>query len=127
MEYSTKGEHVVADVWGVDFEKLNNLPRLILEMKKGARLCRANVLSMQSRKFEPNGVTVLLLLSESHFSIHTYPEQGFVGIDCYTCGEHVKPVIAIQSLLDYLQPKKSNIEILSRGHEEGIKRWRVMK
>jgi S-adenosylmethionine decarboxylase len=119
--YSTEGKHVLADVWGVDFNKLNNLADLQTSMIMGAKKSGANVLSIQHHQFEPNGVTILLLLSESHFSIHTYPENGFAGIDCYTCGEHVDPVVAVRELIDYLQPVGLSVKTVQRGRGYGIK------
>ncbi|WP_317981048.1 adenosylmethionine decarboxylase, partial [Paenibacillus glycanilyticus] len=89
MEYSTFGRHVAVDTWGVDFDLLNNAEFLQAQMVEAAEACGATVLSVQSKQFEPQGATVLVLLSESHLSIHTYPEKGFAALDCYTCGETV--------------------------------------
>jgi S-adenosylmethionine decarboxylase len=119
--YSTEGKHVLADVWGVDFDKLNNLADLQTTMIMGAKKSGATVLSVQQHQFEPNGVTVLLLLSESHFSIHTYPDSGFAGIDCYTCGEDVDPIVAVRELIDYLKPLGISIKTVQRGRDYGIK------
>ena len=99
MEYSTFGRHVAVDAWGVDFELLNNAEFLQAQMVEAAETCGATVLSVQSKQFEPQGATVLVLLSESHLSIHTYPEKGFAAIDCYTCGETVDPQLAIDYLV----------------------------
>jgi S-adenosylmethionine decarboxylase len=118
MEYQTLGTHVICDVWGVNPRTLNHKNTLIKMMRKGIELCGATVLSIQMKEFFPQGVTILFLLSESHFSIHTYPEKGFAAIDCYTCGTTVKPELAIQHLLEQLQPEKHHIKILNRGDGE---------
>ncbi|GGF89329.1 adenosylmethionine decarboxylase [Paenibacillus aceti] len=115
MEYSTFGRHVAVDTWGVDFELLNNAELLQGYMVEAAEACGATVLSMQSRQFEPQGATVLVLLSESHLSIHTYPERGFAAIDCYTCGEMVDPQLAIDYLVSVLKPEKAFAKKLVRG------------
>ena len=70
---------------------------------------------MQSKQFEPQGATVLVMLSESHLSIHTYPERGFAAIDCYTCGETVDPQLAIDYLVSVLRPEKVFAKKLTRG------------
>ncbi|GIO87153.1 S-adenosylmethionine decarboxylase proenzyme [Paenibacillus faecis] len=115
MEYSTFGRHVAVDTWGVDFEVLNNAELLQAHMVEAAESCGATVLSVQSKQFEPQGATVLVLLSESHLSIHTYPERGFAAIDCYTCGETVDPQLAIDYLVSVLKPEKCYAKKLIRG------------
>jgi S-adenosylmethionine decarboxylase len=115
MEYSTFGRHVAVDTWGVDFQKLNNAEWLKSHMVEAAEVSGASVLSIQSKQFEPQGATVLVLLSESHLSIHTYPEKGFAAIDCYTCGETVDPQLAIDYLVGILQPKRTYAKKLIRG------------
>lgn len=115
MEYSTFGRHVAVDTWGVDFEVLNNANLLQAHMVEAAEACGATVLSVQAKQFEPQGATVLVLLSESHLSIHTYPERGFAAIDCYTCGEFVDPQLAIDYLVTVLKPDKYFAKKLIRG------------
>lgn len=115
MEYSTFGRHVAVDTWGVDFEVLNNADLLQAHMVEAAEACGATVMSIQAKQFEPQGATVLVLLSESHLSIHTYPERGFAAIDCYTCGETVDPQLAIDYLVTVLQPEKYFAKKLIRG------------
>ncbi|OAB46682.1 adenosylmethionine decarboxylase [Paenibacillus glacialis] len=115
MEYSTFGRHVAVDAWGVDFEMLNSAEFLQNQMVEAAEACGATVMSVQSKQFEPQGATVLVLLSESHLSIHTYPERGFAAIDCYTCGETVDPQLAIDYLVSVLKPDKTYAKKLVRG------------
>jgi S-adenosylmethionine decarboxylase len=105
MAYSTFGRHVAVDIWGVDIELLNHAEWLQAKLVEAADLCGATVLSVQLKQFEPQGATVLLLLSESHLSIHTYPEKGFAALDCYTCGETVDPQVAIEYLISVLSPQ----------------------
>ncbi len=115
MEYSTFGRHVAVDTWGVDFGMLNSAEFLQNHMVEAAEACGATVMSVQSKQFEPQGATVLVLLSESHLSIHTYPERGFAAIDCYTCGETVDPQLAIDYLVSVLKPEKTFAKKLVRG------------
>lgn len=115
MEYSTFGRHVAVDTWGVQFEKLNDTDWLQAQMIEAAEASGATVLSVQSKQFEPQGCTVLVMLSESHLSIHTYPERGFAAIDCYTCGETVDPQVAIDHLVAVLKPDKTYGKKLVRG------------
>lgn len=115
MEYSTFGRHVAVDTWGVDFDLLNDAAWLEQQLVEAAEACGATVLNVQSKQFDPQGATVLVLLSESHLSIHTYPERGFAAIDCYTCGESVDPQIAIEYLVSVLRPEQTHAKKLIRG------------
>jgi S-adenosylmethionine decarboxylase proenzyme, Bacillus form len=115
VEYSTFGRHVAVDTWGVDFDLLNDAEVLQSHMVEAAEACGATVLSVQAKQFEPQGATVLVMLSESHLSIHTYPERGFAAIDCYTCGETVDPQLAIDYLVSVLKPTSAHAKKLVRG------------
>lgn len=115
MEYSTFGRHVAIDTWGVDFDRLNDAEWLQAQMVEAAEVSGATVLSVQAKQFEPQGATVLVLLSESHLSIHTYPEKGFAAIDCYTCGDTVDPQTAIDYLVSVLKPDHVHAKKLIRG------------
>jgi S-adenosylmethionine decarboxylase len=118
MEYSTFGRHCAVDAWGIDFELIDNADFLKEHMVKAAKKSGATVLSVQAQQFEPQGATVLVLLSESHLSIHTYPEKGFAALDCYTCGDTVDPEVAVNYLLDILKPKTVYPKLLKRGEGE---------
>ncbi len=115
MEFSTFGRHVAMDAWGVDYHLLNDVSQLKRHLVTAAEKCGATGLSVQAKKFEPQGATVLVLLSESHLSIHTYPEKGFAALDCYTCGYTVDPMLAIQYLMDVLKPTRAFPKVLRRG------------
>jgi S-adenosylmethionine decarboxylase len=115
MEYSTYGRHIVVDLWGVDFALLNNIDFLQEIMRVAGEKCLATVLSVVYEKFDPYGGTVIIILSESHLSIHTYPEKGFAAIDCYTCGKKTDPNKAINYLIDMLKPKDTYTKTFIRG------------
>jgi S-adenosylmethionine decarboxylase len=115
MEYSTFGRHIIVDMWGIDTALLNDCEFLQKHLVTAANTCGATVLSVESKTFQPSGVTILVLLSESHISIHTYPEKQFAAIDCYTCGTKVDPQQAIDYILPKLNPKQLYIKRLTRG------------
>ncbi|PGM86834.1 adenosylmethionine decarboxylase [Bacillus cereus] len=120
MEYSTFGRHIIVDLWGVDFSLLNDIHFLEHHLVAAANSSGAHVLNVSKKEFHPYGVTVLILLSESHLSIHTYPEKKFAAIDCYTCGTSVDPQKAIDSILSVLKPERMHIKKLIRGVGEFV-------
>lgn len=118
VEYKTYGRHVLADVWGVEFNRINDIEFLKEHMYKAAEKSGATILAMEYEAFKPCGATVLILLSESHLSIHTYPEKGFAAIDGYTCGEDVDPEVSLNYLLNILEPQKIYSSKIIRGTGE---------
>jgi S-adenosylmethionine decarboxylase len=79
----------------------------------------ATVQSVVSKRFEPQGVTVLALLSESHASVHTYPEIGAMFVDVFTCGDKADPPVAIEYLVDALHATSVRTDLIARGHAVG--------
>ncbi|MGE5676129.1 MAG: adenosylmethionine decarboxylase [Mycobacterium leprae] len=115
MAYSTYGRHVTMDLREVSFEHLNNVDLLRDAMVEAANRCGATIVGENFVKFHPQGVTGVLVLSESHLSIHTYPEEGFAAIDCYTCGTTVDPEVACDYLKTVLGGRVAGYRALQRG------------
>lgn len=115
MEFSPSGKHVIADAWGLNSELIDDAELLQNSMVEVAEACGLTILSVQCYKFSPQGATIIVLLAESHFSIHTYPEKGFAAIDCYTCGEATDPNQVVNKLLTILKPKNIYVKKLLRG------------
>jgi len=117
MEFSTFGRHVIADGWGIDFNLLNDAELLQKYMVEIAKACSLTIVSIQAYSFQPQGVTIMMLIAESHFSIHTYPEKGFAAVDCYTCGDTVDPQDVVSRFLAILKPVKFHVTEFVRGVE----------
>lgn len=81
-----RGTHVCLDFSDCDVEKLNDKEYLVDLITTGAKDAGASVLSVQSHAFDPQGVTALVMIAESHISIHTWPEHAFAAADVFTCG-----------------------------------------
>lgn len=92
-----------------DEDKLREVATLAIEPTK------ATVLQVLSHRFGPQGVTVLLVLAESHASLHTYPESNVVFWDCFTCGETCDPEQSVSVLVDMLEPSVVEKQIVPRG------------
>lgn len=115
MSFSTFGRHVTMDLREVSFDKLNDMTFLKSAMVEAASRCGATIVGESFVQFNPQGVTGVLVLSESHLSIHTYPEEGFAAIDCYTCGTTVDPEVATDYLKAALGGRVAGYRALRRG------------
>lgn len=111
------GTHVLAELEGVDPQKLDDEQFLRDVLHNALEQSDATVCQMIAKRFEPQGVTVLALLSESHASLHTYPEDGSLFIDVFTCGHTAQPEKAVAVLSDALQPTGQNIQSIRRGRD----------
>ncbi|GAB7078692.1 hypothetical protein JCM14635_03650 [Megalodesulfovibrio paquesii] len=94
---------------------LNDAARLECLARDAAVAAGATVLQVVRNSFSPTGVTVLALLAESHLSIHTWPEQGYAAVDCFTCGAHCRPEQACQLLAEQLGATRHTLHSVPRG------------
>jgi S-adenosylmethionine decarboxylase len=83
----SNGRHLILDLYDCDKELLDDYDTLAELLETALRMAGATILKMVGEKFQPQGVTLLFLLAESHASIHTWPELGYCAVDLYTCGE----------------------------------------
>lgn len=104
--YQFKGVHFLASYCDCDIDALSNIENLKNAMEHAVELSGATILEASSWVFPPSGLTMVFLLSESHASIHTYPEHGACFVDLFTCGEHCSAEKFDAAMRDYLKPKK---------------------
>lgn len=109
------GKHITVDMYGCSFEVLDDLGFVKNAIITAVNEAQMTLLDFTSHKFEPQGLTALALLAESHLSIHTYPELGYAAVDVFTCGEHSRPDKAVAILKDFLKPTKVKTTNIKRG------------
>jgi len=113
------GRHILVEAYDCDPSALDDILGLEQSMKEAAEAAGATVVESAFRKFEPHGVSGVLVISESHLTIHTWPEFGYAAIDLFTCGCNADPWKAFERLSSYLgSSRTTSIEIL-RGHISG--------
>lgn len=114
-EFLFQGKHLIASYSGCDVEALSDVATLHDVMLNAAKGCGATVLDSSYYVFAPDGLTMVILLSESHASIHTYPEHGTCFIDLFTCGEKCSNEVFDQILQEYLKPQHVDKKLLLRN------------
>jgi len=113
----TEGKHIIMDVSGCKPELLNNLELLKEVLKEAAEHANATVLNVAFHHFAPQGVSGVVVISESHFSIHTWPEYGYAALDFYTCGD-ANPQLACKYVAEKLGATYSYRTEILRGREK---------
>jgi len=117
---SHQSKHLLLELYGCDCEKLNDESFLRCILYRAARLANASVLNLISNKFEPQGVTAIALLAESHISIHTWPESNYSAVDIFTCGKNMMPTLASQYLIKSLIAKEHSLRIIERNPPSSV-------
>ena len=107
------GHHLLLSLHGVDFQLLNDLLGITAAFEKAVEATGATVLNRFSHQFSPQGITVVYALSESHISIHTFPEEKSCAIDIYTCGT-MDSVKGMHVLLDHFKPTRYDYQDIQR-------------
>ena len=115
QKLSHQSKHLLLELYRCDYEKLNDESFLRCTLNKASRFAKATVLNLISNKFEPQGVTAIALLAESHISIHTWPESNYSAVDIFTCGQNMLPEIASQYLIDALKAEEHFLRIIERN------------
>ncbi len=107
------GTHLLIDIWGAS--RLDE-PELIDEtLRAGALAAGATILHSHFHHFTPNGgVSGVVVLAESHISIHTWPERGFAALDIFMCGE-CNPYQAIPLIKAAFSPSDVQVGEQRRG------------
>jgi S-adenosylmethionine decarboxylase len=107
------GIHLIADFWFVKkIKSPKELEKILIEAAKKA----GNIpLKFSYQKFNPGGLTGVLLLAESHIAFHSWPEFNYLAIDIFSCGKNTRPKEALKYLKEILKPKKVEVSIVKRG------------
>ena len=111
----SNGRHLILDLYDCDQALLDNYEELERLLQVALNMAGAKILRMFGEKFQPQGVTLLALLAESHASIHTWPELGYAAIDLYTCGDTTNTHKAAEFLKTKLKSKQSEEKELVRS------------
>lgn len=108
-------KHLLLELYRCDCKKINDESFLRCALNRAAKLANATVLNLISNKFEPQGVTAIALLAESHISIHTWPESNYSAVDIYTCGRNMLPELASQYLIEALKAEEHFLRVIKRN------------
>ncbi len=110
-----QSKHLLLELYRCDCEKLNDESFLRCSLNRAAKLAKATVLNLISNKFEPQGVTAIALLAESHISIHTWPESYYSAVDIFTCGQNMMPALASEYLIKSLVAEEHSLRVIERN------------
>ena len=113
------GKHLILDIWGsIESFPYWSIDAAAVVVKEAAIYAGATILTERWHHFgEGHGYTGVIILSESHVSVHTWPEKGYAAIDAFYCGK-CDPVKSLPIILDFYKPFRKSIRLLERGHHD---------
>lgn len=94
---------------------MNNLEVIEQAFLTAARKMGATIVASEFHQFNPYGISGMIIISESHLSIHTWPEYGYAAVDIFTCGEVIDPQVAHSILREALQSTQESVIEMRRG------------
>ncbi len=115
------GKHCILELYDCDKNKLNDEAFVRTSITIASKVAGAKLLNLITHRFDPQGVTGLALLAESHISIHTWPENGYAAVDVFTCGNHTVPDRACDVLRTEFGAQSHELKSFSREAPTGLR------
>ena len=118
------GRHLIVEYTGCDPDILNDKELLERSLLEAVRKSGATIVNSTFHRYAPQGVSGVVVIAESHMSVHTWPEYGYAAVDFFTCGQTVDPYKANSYLKEQLKCEQAMISEIRRGlpseHDEII-------
>lgn len=111
----TRSTHYLVELWDADQSKLNSVTEVRQLLLEAARRARVTVLHSAFHRFNPVGVSGVVVIAESHISIHTWPVERYAAVDIFTCGDRAMPEVAAQYLAEAFGSEQVQIDRIIRG------------
>ena len=109
------GKHLIIEFFQCDRNILNELKTLENHLLAAVELSGATVIQPFFHQFAPHGITGVVVVAESHFSLHTWPEYGYCALDIFTCGDNVDGHKALNYLKQSLKAASTSVMEVKRG------------
>lgn len=109
------GTHLLLELKECNSKALNDLKKVEDILVGAAKIAKATIIETSFHKFSPFGISGIVVIAESHISIHTWPEYGYAAIDIFTCGDVLKPETAARHMIQKFQSKDPSMVEMKRG------------
>ncbi len=109
------GTHLLVELRECNAKILGNLKEVQAALINAAKIAEATIVEVAFHEFNPFGISGMVIIAESHLSIHTWPEYKYAAVDIFTCGNTIKPEKAVSYLIEKFQSKNPSVVELKRG------------
>ena len=108
------GLHILVDLWGVHPRRLSEPHSILRTLERAAEAAGATILFSNAHSFEGGGVSAVVILAESHITIHTWPERGVATLDVFMCGKCL-PSKTLSVFRDHFRPEAIHWQEIKRA------------
>lgn len=117
---SALGQHLLVELKDCNTDILHSLNEVRKIMVSAAEEASATIVDVSFHEFNPFGISGMVIIAESHLSIHTWPEYGYAAVDIFTCGDLIKPSVAARYLIEKFESKNPSVVGMQRGVFPGV-------
>lgn len=121
-EEPSLGSHLLIELFGCDKQSLELEKSVGVAMNDAAVESEATVVAQSFHEFKPYGVSGAVIIQESHYTIHTWPEHGYAAVDLFYCGGTVKVHKAVDVLRERFKPERIKFLVVRRGLQGEVER-----
>lgn len=109
------GRHLLLELFDCDLESINNLEGVKGALVEAARRAQATIVDVVFHEFNPFGISGVVVIAESHLSIHTWPEYRYAAVDIFSCGDTLQPEVAANYLVEQFGAERTSVVDMQRG------------
>jgi S-adenosylmethionine decarboxylase len=109
------GRHLLLELFDCDADAINNVEAVKGALVEAAKRAHATIVDVVFHEFNPFGVSGVVVIAESHLSIHTWPEYRYAAVDIFSCGEVLRPEVAASYLVEQFGAERTSMVELQRG------------
>jgi S-adenosylmethionine decarboxylase len=109
------GRHLLLELFDCDLDAINNVETVKGTLIEAAKRAQATIVDVVFHEFNPFGVSGVVVIAESHLSIHTWPEYRYAAVDIFSCGDILQPEIAASYLVEQFGAERTSVVEMQRG------------
>ena len=109
------GRHLLLELFDCDSDAITNLESVKGALVEAAKRAQATIVDVVFHEFNPFGISGVVVIAESHLSIHTWPEYRYAAVDIFSCGDVLQPSVAANYLVEQFGAEHASVVELQRG------------
>lgn len=109
------GRQILVEFYDCDSDKINDVEYVETAFLEATRKSKATIISHNFHKFSPHGISGVVVIAESHVTIHSWPEYNYAAVDIFTCGDTIDPWVIQEFLKEAFDSTNISSMEMKRG------------